>query len=83
MSSVIEQLAGVRLPASAWESLILPARVGDYSPTMLDELVVVAKLREQVHHVVAGVRIIRHEGIQLGVLGYLFISRRGVCAGYN
>ena len=36
--SVIEQLAGVRLPASAWESLILPARVGDYSPTMLDEL---------------------------------------------
>ncbi|MDN8596776.1 ATP-dependent helicase [Corynebacterium tuberculostearicum] len=35
---VIEQLAGVRLPASAWESLILPARVGDYSPTMLDEL---------------------------------------------
>ena len=36
--SAIEQLAGVRLPASAWESLILPARVGDYSPTMLDEL---------------------------------------------
>lgn len=36
--SVIEQLAGVRLPASAWESLILPARVGDYLPTMLDEL---------------------------------------------
>ncbi|MDV2431126.1 ATP-dependent helicase [Corynebacterium tuberculostearicum] len=36
--SVIEQLAGVRLPASAWESLILPARVGEYSPTMLDEL---------------------------------------------
>ena len=36
--SVIEQLAGVRLPASAWESHILPSRVGDYSPTMLDEL---------------------------------------------
>ncbi|WP_408931784.1 ATP-dependent helicase [Corynebacterium sp. YSMAA1_1_D6] len=36
--AVIEQLAGVRLPASAWESLILPQRVGDYSPTMLDEL---------------------------------------------
>ena len=36
--AVIEQLAGVRLPASAWESLILPSRVGDYSPTMLDEL---------------------------------------------
>lgn len=36
--TVIEQLAGVRLPASAWESLVLPARVGDYSPRMLDEL---------------------------------------------
>ncbi|MDK4334248.1 DEAD/DEAH box helicase [Corynebacterium accolens] len=36
--SAIEQLAGVRLPASAWESIILPARVGDYSPRMLDEL---------------------------------------------
>ena len=36
--SVLEQLAGVRLPASAWESHILPSRVGDYSPVMLDEL---------------------------------------------
>ena len=36
--SVVEQLAGVRLPASAWESMILPGRVGDYSPEMLDEL---------------------------------------------
>lgn len=35
---VVEQLAGVRLPASAWESLVLPARVADYSPGMLDEL---------------------------------------------
>ncbi|GAB3080021.1 DEAD/DEAH box helicase [Corynebacterium aquatimens] len=36
--SVLEQLAGVRLPASAWESMVLPSRVGDYSPEMLDEL---------------------------------------------
>jgi len=36
--AAIEQLAGVPLPASAWESLILPSRVSDYSPTMLDEL---------------------------------------------
>ncbi|OHF37485.1 ATP-dependent helicase [Corynebacterium sp. HMSC074A01] len=36
--TVLEQLAGVRLPASAWESHILPSRVGDYSPVMLDEL---------------------------------------------
>ncbi|MBV7295921.1 ATP-dependent helicase [Corynebacterium sp. TAE3-ERU12] len=34
----LEQLAGVRLPASAWESLILPSRVADYSPAFLDEL---------------------------------------------
>ena len=36
--AVLEQLAGVRLPASAWESMVLPSRVGDYSPLMLDEL---------------------------------------------
>src|SRR5699024_11294214 len=36
--AVLEQLAGVRLPASAWESMVLPSRVGDYTPVMLDEL---------------------------------------------
>lgn len=36
--SVIEQLAGVRLSASAWETLVLPARVRDFDPSMLDEL---------------------------------------------
>ncbi len=36
--AVIEQLAGAPLVASALESLILPARVRDYSPAMLDEL---------------------------------------------
>ncbi|TCK66201.1 ATP-dependent helicase [Curtobacterium sp. PhB136] len=35
---VIDQLAGVALPASAWETLVLPARVSDYAPNMLDEL---------------------------------------------
>ncbi|MET4052340.1 ATP-dependent Lhr-like helicase [Frigoribacterium sp. PvP054] len=35
---VVDQLSGVSLPASAWESLILPARVTDYNPSMLDEL---------------------------------------------
>ena len=34
----IEQLAGAAIPASAWESLILPARVANYQPRMLDEL---------------------------------------------
>ncbi|MFV0319123.1 MAG: ATP-dependent helicase, partial [Microbacterium sp.] len=38
VAAVIEQLAGVPIPASAWESLVLPARVRDYSPAMLDEL---------------------------------------------
>jgi ATP-dependent Lhr-like helicase len=35
---VIEQLAGAPLPASAVESLILPARLPGYSPALLDEL---------------------------------------------
>ncbi|WP_344998322.1 ATP-dependent helicase, partial [Tsukamurella soli] len=38
VATVLDQLAGVPLPASAWETLILPARVSDYSPAMLDEL---------------------------------------------
>jgi ATP-dependent Lhr-like helicase len=38
VAAVIEQLAGVPIPASAWESLVLPSRVHDYSPAMLDEL---------------------------------------------
>ncbi|PFX02436.1 RNA helicase CrhR [Nocardia farcinica] len=38
VATVVEQLAGVPAPASAWESLILPARVRDYTPAMLDEL---------------------------------------------
>jgi ATP-dependent Lhr-like helicase len=34
----IEQLAGGAVPASMLETLILPSRVADYSPSMLDEL---------------------------------------------
>ncbi|MEV4741277.1 ATP-dependent helicase [Streptomyces sp. NPDC049555] len=34
----VEQLQGAPVPASALEKLVLPARVGDYSPAMLDEL---------------------------------------------
>jgi ATP-dependent helicase Lhr and Lhr-like helicase len=36
--AVVEQLAGALVPASALESLVLPARVRDYAPAMLDEL---------------------------------------------
>lgn len=35
---VIEQLEGVALPAALWESSIFPARVRDYQPALLDEL---------------------------------------------
>ncbi|AZG44871.1 ATP-dependent helicase [Gordonia insulae] len=38
VAAVIDQLAGHPLPASAWESLVLPARIDDYTPSMLDEL---------------------------------------------
>ncbi|WP_228008083.1 Lhr family helicase [Rothia terrae] len=35
--TVIDQLAGVRLPASALEPLILRSRIKDYSPALLDQ----------------------------------------------
>ncbi|BDI23944.1 ATP-dependent helicase [Herbiconiux sp. L3-i23] len=38
VAAVIDQLGGSPIPASAWESLVLPSRVRDYSPSMLDEL---------------------------------------------
>jgi ATP-dependent Lhr-like helicase len=40
LAQVIDQLAGVALPASAWESLVLPARLPGYSQAWLDELTV-------------------------------------------
>ncbi|GAA4286766.1 ATP-dependent helicase [Georgenia daeguensis] len=36
--TVVDQLAGALVPASALESLVLPARVRDYRPGLLDEL---------------------------------------------
>ncbi|MGH8867787.1 MAG: ATP-dependent helicase [Actinomycetes bacterium] len=38
LARVVEQLSGTPLPASALERLVLPARVVDYTPAMLDEL---------------------------------------------
>ena len=49
-----EQLAGVPMPASALESLILPARVRDYRPGMLDELTTAGELLWQGHGSLAG-----------------------------
>ena len=36
--SVVEQLAGAPLPASGFESLIMPSRLPGYTPSLLDEL---------------------------------------------
>ncbi|WP_433307773.1 ATP-dependent helicase [Actinoplanes sp. CA-030573] len=38
LAASIEQLQGIAVPASAWERLVLPARVADYAPPLLDEL---------------------------------------------
>lgn len=35
---VVEQLEGIYLPLAVWEQSIFPARVRDYSPMMMDEL---------------------------------------------
>lgn len=40
LAEALTQLAGYPAPASSWEAFILPARVADYSPSMLDELLV-------------------------------------------
>ncbi|MFW6599912.1 ATP-dependent helicase [Propionibacteriaceae bacterium Y2011] len=37
--AVVEQLAGTVLPVSMLESMIMPVRVADYSPALLDELI--------------------------------------------
>ncbi|WP_226760919.1 DEAD/DEAH box helicase, partial [Arthrobacter sp. SO3] len=36
--TAVDQLSGVPVPASAWETLVLASRVTDYQPAMLDEL---------------------------------------------
>ncbi|MGW9440095.1 ATP-dependent helicase [Streptomyces sp. NPDC055607] len=38
LARAVEQLQGAPVPASALEKLVLPSRVRDYSPAMLDEL---------------------------------------------
>ncbi|GAA3633832.1 ATP-dependent helicase [Microbacterium awajiense] len=52
--AVVEQLAGVPIPASAWESLVLPSRVSDYRPAMLDELTASGELVWSGHGALAG-----------------------------
>ena len=38
LAEALAALEGVWLPAGRWESVVLPARVADYRPAMLDEL---------------------------------------------
>ncbi len=42
--TVVEQLAGCAVPGSALESLVLPSRIVDYVPAMLDELTATGEL---------------------------------------
>ncbi|MFT3876301.1 MAG: DEAD/DEAH box helicase [Propioniciclava sp.] len=50
----VEQLAGAVVPASALESMILPARVRDYAPAMLDELCAAGEVIWRGHGSLAG-----------------------------
>ncbi|MDM7832076.1 ATP-dependent helicase [Cellulomonas edaphi] len=58
VARVIEQLAGCVLPASALETHVLPARVPDYSPAMLDELTAAGEVLWAGHGSLAG-----HDGL--------------------
>ncbi|MFB6897671.1 Lhr family ATP-dependent helicase [Streptomyces hydrogenans] len=44
LARAVEQLQGAPVPASALEKLVLPSRVRDYSPAMLDELTTTGEL---------------------------------------
>ncbi|WP_068430048.1 Lhr family helicase [Piscicoccus intestinalis] len=50
----VEQLAGARMPASALESLVLPARVADYTPQLLDEAMSSGEVCWQAHGSIPG-----------------------------
>ncbi len=54
LARAVEQLAGARMPASAVESLVLPARVRDYSPALLDELMASGEVLWQGHGTLPG-----------------------------
>ncbi|GAB3585341.1 ATP-dependent helicase [Calidifontibacter terrae] len=50
----VEQLAGSRIPASALESLVMPARVDRYTPALLDELMASGEIVWQGHGALPG-----------------------------
>ena len=44
LAAVINQLQGLALPAAAWEREVLPVRLQDYSPLLMDELAVSGRI---------------------------------------
>ncbi|WP_163275667.1 DEAD/DEAH box helicase [Cellulomonas iranensis] len=58
VARAVEQLAGFAVPASALETHVLPARVPDYSPAMLDELTSAGEVLWAGHSPLAG-----HDGM--------------------
>jgi ATP-dependent Lhr-like helicase len=58
LARAIEQLAGAVVPASALETHVLPARVADYSPAMLDELTAAGEVTWAGHGALPG-----HDGL--------------------
>ena len=44
LAAVIDDLQGVALPAAAWEREVLPARLRDYSPLLMDDLAVSGRI---------------------------------------
>ncbi|WP_019137478.1 Lhr family ATP-dependent helicase, partial [Cellulomonas massiliensis] len=54
VARAVEQLAGAVVPASALETHVLPARVKDYSPAMLDELTAAGEVLWAGHGRLAG-----------------------------
>ena len=51
LAEALAALEGVWLPAGLWESVVLPARVVDYRPAMLDELITAGEVVWQVRPV--------------------------------
>lgn len=52
--TVIDQLAGSPMPASALERFILPSRIPDYTPALLDELLASGEVRWRGHGSIPG-----------------------------
>jgi len=58
VARAVEQLAGAVVPASALETWVLPSRVADYSPALLDELTAAGEVVWAGHGSLAG-----HDGL--------------------